>query len=52
MNADIIEVEKSFGHKFGDLDDVPLEKLLAIVIKKLDGNSTQLISEIINHIKR
>lgn len=39
MNADIVaRLEESFEQKFGDLESVPLEKLLAIVLKKLENN--------------
>lgn len=39
MNADIVaRLEQSFEQKFGDLESVPLEKLLAIVLKKLENN--------------
>ena len=39
MNADIVaRLEESFEQNFGDLESVPLEKLLAIVLKKLENN--------------
>jgi len=53
MNADIVaRLEESFEQKFGDLDSVPLEKLLAVVMKKLGENSIQLTSEEIERIKK
>lgn len=44
MNADIVaRLEESFeGKIFNELEDVPLEKLLAVVMKKLGKNSLSL----------
>lgn len=53
MNADIVaRLEESFEQKFGDLENVPLEKLLAVVMKKLGENSIRLTSEEIERIKK
>lgn len=53
MNSDIVaRLEESFEQKFGDLESVPLEKLLAVVMKRLGENSIQLISEEIERIKK
>ncbi|MBI1453614.1 Arc family DNA-binding protein [Acinetobacter sp. FL51] len=39
MNADIVaRLEESFEQKFTDLESIPLEKLLAVVLKKLKNN--------------
>ncbi|MDM1762492.1 Arc family DNA-binding protein [Acinetobacter sp. 251-1] len=52
MNADIVaRLENSFEQKFGDLESVPLEKLLAIVMKKLGENSLSLTREEVAHAK-
>lgn len=46
MNADIVaRLENSFEQKIGDLESVPLEKLLAVVMKKLGENSLSLTRE-------
>ncbi len=53
MNADIVaRLEESFEQKFGDLETVPLEKLLAVIMKRLGENSIQLTSEEIKRIKK
>ena len=53
MNADIVaRLEESFEQKSGDLESVPLEKLLAVVMKRLGENSIQLTSEEIERIKK
>lgn len=46
MNADIVtRLENSFEQKFEDLEIIPLEKLLAVVMKKLGENSLSLTRE-------
>ncbi|OON24573.1 hypothetical protein BI372_08570 [Acinetobacter pittii] len=47
MNADIVaRLESSFEQKsFDNLEDIPLEKLLAIIMKKLGENSLQLTTK-------
>ncbi|WOE43095.1 Arc family DNA-binding protein [Acinetobacter chinensis] len=46
MNSDIVaRLEDSFEQKLGDLESVPLEKLLAVVMKRLGENSLLLTSE-------
>ena len=53
MNADIVaRLEESFEQNFGDLENVPLERLLAVVMKKLGENSIRLTSEEIERIKK
>lgn len=54
MNADIVaRLEESFEQKgFESLEDVPLEKLLAVVMKKLGENSLSLVREEVNQIKK
>lgn len=34
----VFRLEQSFEKKFGDLENVPLEKLLAVILKKLENN--------------
>ncbi|AQV16021.1 Arc family DNA-binding protein [Acinetobacter pittii] len=53
MNADIVaRLESSFEQKsFDNLEDIPLEKLLAIIMKKLGENSLQLTTKKIEQIK-
>ena len=46
MNADIVaRLENSFEQKFENLENIPLEKLLAVVMKKLGENSLSLTRE-------
>lgn len=46
INADIVaRLENSFEQKFEDLESIPLEKLLAVVMKKLGENSLSLTRE-------
>lgn len=46
MNADIVaRLEQSFRHEVENLESVPLEKLLAVVMQKLGENSIRLTSE-------
>lgn len=47
INAEVVQrLEQSFEHKgFESLEDVPLEKLLAVVMKKLGENSLSLVRE-------
>lgn len=53
MNADIVaRLEDSFEQKIGDLESVPLEKLLAVVMKKLGENSISLTREEIQRGKQ
>ena len=54
MNADIVaRLEESFEQKsFESLEDVPLEKLLAVVMKKLGENSLSLVREEVNQTKK
>jgi len=54
MNADIVaRLEESFEQKsFESLEDVPLEKLLAVVMKKLGENSLSLVREEIERGKQ
>lgn len=53
MNADIVaRLEESFEQKsFNKLDEVPLEELLAVVMKKLEKNSLSLTREEIARAK-
>lgn len=48
----VFRLEQSFEQNFGDLESVPLEKLLAVVMKRLGENSIQLTSEEIERIKK
>lgn len=41
----VFRLEQSFEQKFGDLESVPLEKLLAVVMKRLGENSLSLTRE-------
>lgn len=53
MNADIVaRLEQSFRHEVEDLESVPLEKLLAVVMQRLGENSIRLTSEEIERIKK
>lgn len=53
MNADIVaRLEQSFEQKSRDLESMPLEKLLAVVMKRLGENSIQLTSEEIERIRK
>ncbi|MHA3052616.1 Arc family DNA-binding protein [Acinetobacter sp. ANC 4640] len=54
MNSDIVaRLEESFEQKsFESLEDVPLEKLLAVVMKKLGENSLSLVREEVNQTKK
>ncbi|MFN3072309.1 Arc family DNA-binding protein [Acinetobacter sp. TY2] len=53
MNADIVaRLEQSFEQKIGDLESVPLEKLLSVVMKKLGENSISLTREEIQRGKQ
>ena len=48
----VFRLEQSFRNEAGDLESVPLEKLLAVVMKRLGENSIQLTSEEIKRIKK
>ncbi len=48
----VFRLEQSFRNEVGDLESVPLEKLLAVVMKRLGENSIQLTSEEIERIKK
>ncbi|MDH1700058.1 Arc family DNA-binding protein [Acinetobacter johnsonii] len=48
----VFRLEQSFRNEAGDLESVPLEKLLAVVMKRLGENSIQLTSEEIERIKK
>lgn len=53
INAEaVFRLEQSFRNNVGDLESVPLEKLLAVVMKKLGENSIRLTSEEIERIKK
>lgn len=53
MNADIVaRLEESFEQKIEDLESVPLEKLLSVVMKKLGENSISLTREEIQRGKQ
>lgn len=39
----VFRLEQSFRNEFGDLENLPLEKLLAIVLKKLENNNIKLV---------
>lgn len=53
MNADIVaRLEQSFRHEVENLESVPLEKLLAVVMQRLGENSIRLTSEKIERIKK
>lgn len=54
MNADIVaRLEESFEQKqFDNLENVPLEKLLAVVMEKLGQNSLSLTREEIERGKQ
>lgn len=53
INAEaVFRLEQSFRQEIGGLESVPLEKLLAVVMKRLGENSIQLTSEEIERIKK
>lgn len=46
INAEaVFRLEQSFRNEVGDLESVPLEKLLAVVMKRLGENSLSLTRE-------
>ena len=53
MNADIVaRLEESFEQKIEDLESVPLEKLLSVVMKKIGENKISLTREEIQSEKK
>lgn len=48
----VFRLEQSFRNEIEDLESVPLEKLLAVIMKRLGENSIQLTSEEIKRIKK
>ncbi|CAM4282558.1 Arc family DNA-binding protein [Acinetobacter pragensis] len=53
INAEaVFRLEQSFRNEIGYLESVPLEKLLAVVMKKLGENSIRLTSEEIERGER
>jgi len=53
INAEaVFRLEQSFKSGIGDLESVPLEKLLAVVMKKLGENSISLTREEIQRGKQ